>query len=71
MFHIFVLLALAGQPAAILESHTAFDTKEACEAARPAMIERLEAEIKPQYPDASVTKSVCSDKEDGEEALKE
>lgn len=59
MFYVFVLLALAGQPADILKSNASWETKEACEAVRPELIERLAPAVA-QIPDLTIAKSVCA-----------
>jgi hypothetical protein len=58
MFKVIVLVVLMGTPIQ-LSSKQSFDTKEACEAFRPASIERLKVDLKAQDPEATVEDSAC------------
>lgn len=67
MFHIFVLLALAGAPADIGSSTPTFDTKEACVAAIPAFVKKLQEELGPQG--VEVTNATCATVEDAKKRI--
>ncbi len=50
MFKIVALVVtLAGQPYSVMTSHVDYDTKEDCEAARPASVAKLQTDPDEQY----------------------
>lgn len=72
MYHIFVLIFLAGHPSDVMRSHEGFDTKEICEKASPALLFKLAQDLQDSgLTTATVGASKCATDAEMEAAPKE